>query len=73
MCRLVCMEFVYTSGYQPFSQPVVATNSEECTAHQQVMQKCGHLSWEHDEPLSVSVCLSVRRRLNESTFLGFIL
>ena len=56
MCMFVCMEFVYTCGYQPFSQPVVTTNSEECTAHQQVMQKCSRPYWEQDEPLSLSVC-----------------
>jgi len=57
MCRFVCMEFLYTCGYQPFSQPVVVTNSKECTAHQQVMQKCSRPYWEDDEPLSL--CLSV--------------
>ena len=71
MCRFVCMEFVYTCGCQPFSQPVVATNSEECIAHQQVMQKCSRPYWEHDEPFFL--CLSVWRRLYESTFLGVIL
>jgi hypothetical protein len=57
MSRFVCMEFLYTCGYQPFSQPVVVTNSKECTAHQQVMQKCSRPYWEDDEPLSL--CLSV--------------